>query len=81
MKKIRKVYLPKWPRWFLMPLLALILAMMAYMQFWDTNPDEKLPVPVFIILSVVIVGIAVMMWLMTSGKLPTYYIEEDDDER
>lgn len=82
MKKIHKVYLPKWQRWFLIPLFVLVWSMITYLKFFARPAGkDQLPTPVYIILTIIFLGIGIMMWLMTSGKLPAYMMEIDDDEQ
>jgi hypothetical protein len=81
MKQLHKVYLPKWQRWFLIPLFVLIWGMIAYLQFGDTTAADKLPWPAFAIMTIVFLGLSIMFWFMTSGKLPAYMIELNDEDK
>ncbi len=74
----RKVYLPKWQRWFLMPTFLGIWGLITYLEFFSETNNEELGLIGYLLLSGIFLSMAVMMWLMTSGKLPAYLIEDDD---
>ncbi|MCA9373897.1 MAG: hypothetical protein R3B71_05340 [Candidatus Gracilibacteria bacterium] len=77
MKKTKKVFLPKWIRWIMMPMFVLLWIFITYLEFFSPEQGE-LGLFGYIVISVVFLGIAIMMWLMSSGKLPAYIIEEDE---
>ncbi len=79
MKKTKKIFLPRWQRYVITPLFILIWAFITYMEFFSSQAGEMGTVG-YIIMSVVFLGVGLMMWLMTSGKLPAYLIEEDTEE-
>ena len=82
MKKTRKIYLPKWQRWFLIPLFVLIWGLITYLNFFGPQESrEELGMVGYIILSIMFLGLGVMMWLLSSGRLPAYLIEEDDENQ
>ncbi len=47
-----------------------------YMEFFNAENTDKMGIVGYIFMSILFLGLAVMMWLMTSGKLPAYIIEE-----
>ncbi|HEY4526653.1 MAG TPA: hypothetical protein VJK53_02295 [Candidatus Paceibacterota bacterium] len=80
MKKTKKIFLPKWQRWFLIPLLALIWGFVTYLNFFGpVESREELGTVGYVVMSAILLGVGVMMWLLSSGKLPAYIIEEDDE--
>jgi hypothetical protein len=72
----KRVFLPKWQRWFIIPLFVGIWLFLTYMEFFNQNNAEKMGLVGYIFMSILFLGLAVMMWLMTSGKLPAYIIKE-----
>lgn len=78
MKKRRAVYLPKWQRAFMLPMLAIILALVTYQEFFSQS-EEQLGLVGYGLFVLLFVGLAIMFWLMSSGKLPAYIIEEEGD--
>lgn len=77
MKKTKKVYLPPWTRWFLTPLFLLIWGLITYLEFFSTEQGELGTVG-YVVITLVLLGSGVMMWLMSTGKLPSYIIEEEE---
>ena len=75
----KKVFLPKWQRFYVLPIIIGAWGMVTYVEFWGES-EEKLGTVGYIILSGVMALIVVMIWLMTSGKLPAYIIEDDKDK-
>ena len=81
MKTKKRVFLPKWQRYYLVPVMLLIWGFITYMEFFNANNPEKMGWVGYVFMSALFLGIAVMMWLMTSGKLPAYIIEEEKEEK
>ncbi|MBI2845195.1 MAG: hypothetical protein HYX86_01480 [Chloroflexi bacterium] len=77
-KKTRKVFLPKWQRWAIIPLLSIIWLFLAYLEFFSAT-EEKVGTVGFILLTLLFLGMGIMFWLMSEGKLPAYIIEEEED--
>lgn len=77
----RKVYLPKWQRWYLVPLFVGLWLFITYMEFFSENTEEQLGTVGYIFMSALFLGIGSMMWVMTSGKLPAYIIDDGEDEK
>ncbi len=80
MKKTKKIFLPKWQRWYVGPLLLGVWLMAGYMEYFSTSTGEKMGTIGFLLFTLVLAVAGSMTWLMTSGKLPAYIIEEDDTE-
>ena len=77
-----KVYLPKWMRWFISPLLLVGWALVTYQAFGTTAGRDELGVIGWLAITVILVLIGGVVWMMTSGRLPAYVIEhERDDEQ
>jgi len=53
---------------------------LTYMEFFNPENPEKMGVIGYVFMTVLFLGLAVMMWLMTSGKLPAYIIEETKEK-
>ncbi len=81
MKAKKKIFLPKWQRWFIIPFFIGIWLLFTYMEFFSAENTDKMGLVGYIFISVLFLGLAVMMWLMTSGKLPAYIIEEEKEEK
>ncbi len=81
MKKLKKVFVPPWLRWFLFPLYIIIWAFITYIEYFGPeNSRHELGTIGFLFISVIFGGLMIMFYLMTSGKLPAYLIEEDDEK-
>ena len=80
MKKRRKVFLPKWQRWYLIPVMLGIWVLITYLEFFKPDNPEKMGLVGYVILSAIFLGMSIMFWFMTSGKLPAYFIEEESEE-
>lgn len=76
MARFKEVYLPRWQRWFVAPLFGGFWLFFTYMEFFSET-EEKIGLVGYLILSAIFSGFGIMMWLMTSGKLPSYIIKED----
>ena len=81
MKTRKKIFLPKWQRWFIVPFFIGMWLFLTYMEFFNPNSTDKMGLVGYIFMSVLFLGLAVMMYLMTSGKLPSYIIEETKEEK
>lgn len=81
MKSRKKVYLPKWQRFFVVPLMLLIWLFITYMEFFNPGNNEKMGLLGYLIMTTIFLGVGVVMWLMTSGKLPSYIIEEEEEKK
>jgi hypothetical protein len=81
MKKTKKIYLPKWQRWFMVPFFVGMWIFLTYVEFFNVENAEKMGVVGYIFMTALLLGLAVMMWLMTSGKLPAYIIEEKSGKK
>ncbi|MFW6210061.1 MAG: hypothetical protein ACOC4E_01065 [Patescibacteria group bacterium] len=75
-KRTKKIYLPKWQRYFVVPFFIGIWLFMGYQEFFSPNAGE-MGVVGFAFMSFIFLGVASMIWLMTSGKLPAYTMEEE----
>jgi len=77
MERVKKVYLPRWQRWLVVPLFGGLWIFFTYMEFFDPNV-EKLGIVGYAVMSILFLGMGVVMWLMASGKLPSYIIKEEE---
>lgn len=78
MGKRSKVFLPAWMRWFIVPMLIVVWGLITYLTF--ATPDgSDLGVIGWLAITLILVLVGAVMWLMTSGTLPAYIIEEEDE--
>jgi len=73
-----KVYLPRWTRWMVLGLLAIMWAFVTYSAFFATQA-RRMGVAPWALVTALLVLVGGMIWMMSSGKLPAYIIEEEDD--
>ncbi|MBL7045697.1 MAG: hypothetical protein ISR99_01560 [Parcubacteria group bacterium] len=78
MKKTKKVYLPMWMRYWIIPLFVLIGALVSYEEFINPATKGELGLVGAGILGIIFLGMIIMFWLMTGGRLPSYIIEEEE---
>ena len=79
MKKVKKIFLPKWIRWFIVPVYVGIWALITYSEFFNSTSKGELGLFGYIIMSAIFIGVGVMIWLMSGGKLPAYIMVEEDE--
>jgi hypothetical protein len=79
MPRRMKVFLPSWIRWMVGVILLLVWALITYAAFFVPAEDRELDIVGWLAISGVLILVFVMIWLMSSGKLPAYEIEVDDD--
>ena len=64
----------------MMPLFVLIWGFVTYLNFFGpVEGREELGTVGYVVMSAILLGVGVMMWLLSSGKLPAYIIEEEDE--
>ena len=81
MTKRMKAYLPKWILAVVLPILIVVWGLVTYLTFGGDSPHEQLSVAGWAVMTVILVLVGVMLWLMSSGRLPAYIVEvEDEDE-
>ena len=80
MKTYKKIYLPKWQRWFILPFFVGMWLFFTYMEFFNPENSEKMGSVGYLFFSALFLGLTIMMWLMTSGKLPSYIVEEEEEK-
>ncbi len=80
MPKRSKVFLPTWIRWVVLPILLVAWGMVTYQTFVWPGGREDLGLVGWVGVTVIVVLVGAMVWLMSSGRLPAYIIEESDDE-
>jgi hypothetical protein len=80
MPRRMKIFLPRWVMWFILPLLILVWGVITFIAFATPAGQDELGLFGWIGLTLVLLLIAVMMLLMSSGKLPAYLIELEDDD-
>ena len=80
MPRKMKAYLPQWILWIMMPMIVVIWGFITYSVFATDSGRQEIGIVGWLLLSVVFVLIAIMFWLMASGRLPAYVIEIQDDD-
>jgi len=78
MAKEKKVYLPKWIAWMVTVILVPVWVWMTYSVFADRKAEQRLGVGEWVVVSIVVLGSIVMVFLMSYGRLPAYIIKEED---
>ena len=61
MKKIKKIYLPKWQRYFIVPFMIGIWAFTGYMEFFSPEATGEMGLLGFVFMSFILLGAAVMI--------------------
>lgn len=79
MGKRSKVFLPGWIRWFITPLLLAMWALVTYQIFGPSSGRNDLGIMGWLGITLMLILIGGVIWLMASGKLPAYIIEQEDD--
>lgn len=79
MSRIRKVYLPKWMSWFGVIFVLPTWIWVSYRVLATDRGAEDLGFGGWAIMTVVMLGVTVVLFLMGYRKLPAYVIEEDDE--
>ncbi len=79
MVKEKKVYLPKWIAWMIAAIMLPVWGWLTYSTFTGRGSTEPLGLGEWVVISVVILGSIVMVFLMSYGKLPAYIIREEDE--
>lgn len=72
----KNVYLPAWQKRFVPPLFAAIWLFVTYQQFFAGAPE--MGTAEYLLFTLVFVGAGSVIWLMASGKLPAYVIEDGE---
>jgi hypothetical protein len=75
-----KAYLPRWILAVILPIMGLVWALVTYLTFGTDSPNEQLSVAGWAVMTVILLLVGVMLWLMSSGRLPAYIVEVEDDE-
>lgn len=78
MVKERRVYLPKWIAWMVTVIMIPAWGWLTYSTFGDQGVRQPLSLGEWVVVSIVILGSVVMVFLMSYGKLPAYIIREED---
>jgi hypothetical protein len=78
-KRTKKIFLPKWQRYFIIPLLVGIWLFTGYMEFFSAEAGE-MGLTGFAFMTAILLGVSLMVWFMTSGRLPAYTMEEEIEE-
>lgn len=77
----KRVYLPPWQRWFTLIIFGGLVLFITYLEYFSNIPDsERLGQIGYALIMVILLAVGIMMWLMASGKLPAYVIEEEEEK-
>ena len=80
MSRIRKVYLPKWMSWFGVVFVLPTWLWVSYRVFLTERGAEDLGLVGWALMTIVMLGVVVVLFLMGHRKLPAYVIEEEEEE-
>lgn len=58
----------------------LLTRLVTYLTFGADSPNEQLSVAGWAVMSVILVPVGVMLWLMSSGRLPAYIVQVQDED-
>lgn len=72
------MYLPRWTRWMVLGMIAIMWAFVTYIAFFSSHGQRR-GVAAWGLVTAMLVAVGGMIWLMSSGKLPAYIIEEEDE--
>lgn len=81
MGRTRKAYLPKWMAWYGQIFVFPIWLFMTYMVFFTEKGRQEPGLAAWILMTIVLGGVSLMLFLMGYRKLPAYIIEEEDDDK
>jgi Na+-driven multidrug efflux pump len=79
-KKTKKVFVPPWYKWVMIPMMVGIWLFITYLEFFSTNNEDELGLVGYLFFTVLFLGLSIMFWLMASGRLPAYIIEEEVED-
>lgn len=79
MTKRMKAYLPRGTLWVLLLVLAAVWGVITYVAFGTPVGRNDFGLIGWIGMSVVILLVGIMIWLMSSGRLPAYILEIEED--
>ena len=71
MKKLKKVYMPKWIAWFILLMMLPMLVLIEYEAFFGVEPYPAMG----IVTGFMLILVVVMMFLISYRKLPYFLIE------
>ena len=80
MAKKMKAYLPRWIPRVILPVILLMWAFITYSAFATPSGRDELGLVGWAVVTIVLALVGVMLWLMSTGKLPAYIIEIEDTE-
>lgn len=72
--------MPPWYRWVMIPMMLGIWGFITYLEFFNPDTEEELGLVGYLFMTVLFLGLSVMFWFMSTGRLPAYIIEEETDE-
>ncbi|MDW8241316.1 MAG: hypothetical protein RMM98_17075 [Acidobacteriota bacterium] len=78
MVKEKKVYLPKWIAWMVTVIMLPVWGLLTSSTFVHQVTGQRLSLGEWVVISIVILGSIVMVFLMSYGKLPAYILREED---
>ena len=78
-KTTKRIFLPPWYRWAMIPMMVGIWLFITYLEYFDDANKDKLGLVGYLFMSALFLGLSVMFWFMTNGRLPAYIIEENEE--
>jgi len=74
----KKVYLPLWQKKFVPVLLFVVWLFASYENFFGSSSNQMTTLE-YIIFTIILLGVGVVVWMMASGKLPAYVIDDGNN--
>jgi hypothetical protein len=76
---MKKVYLPRWQRWYIFPLFGGLWVFFTYLEFFS-DIEDKMGLVGHLFMSAFFLGLGLVFYLMTSGRLPAYIIKDENEK-
>ena len=77
MAKNKLVFLPSWFSYVFIPLIVVIWGYVTYLEYFDVVSKGELGDLGYSLVSAVFIILMLMIYFMTSGRLPAFIIKED----
>ena len=80
MKRYKKIYALGWERWPMGAVLLIVWLAVTYGEFFVPGNVDKLGLPQYIAVSIMLWALIVYAWLLGTRKLPIGFVEEEEEE-
>lgn len=75
----KKIFMPPWYGKAMIPMMIGIWLFITYLEYFSGTNEEELGLVGYLFMTALFLGLSVMFWLMSSGRLPAYIIKEEED--